>query len=559
LTAEAYASAFDVSSPREVPVIADAQQHSGRAGAHERMRAWNAPAYNTLVVASVVFGCTLRVTQYAANRSLWLDASALALNILGRSFSRLLAPLALDQGAPPGFLLAEKAATDLFGASEYALRLVPLLCGLAALPLFALLARRLLGPWAAGFATLLFACAGALTYYAAEVKQYSTEFAATLLLLLLGMRLWEKPVLRRRTAAAFALAGCIALFFSYAAVFPAVAIIVVLAARELARRSWRLTAVLAVACAWGLASLLVVVFSRHATAGVLSTYKSDSSVYISTSSGRLLPSLREPPSSLAEDIFGFPLPSPLYWGMVAIAFVGLIGIARRRPAYAGFFVGTGLLMLIASSIHRYPIAARTVLFLIPIATLLIAEGVSVVAAAARRSSARSALAAGLAVVVLALPAARAVRRLVHPQKHEEIKAALATIRRDWKPTDTLYVSYPTQFALRYYLECDCFDTPRWAFRRTDVRTSDQNVPLRSRRPNLIAGLAPLDGFSSYVSDVRKLDGRRRVWLLYSHVSSGSEFTFLRDDLPRKLSAFGRLRRTFTAPGVTLYLYDLRRR
>ena len=85
------------------------------------------------------------------------------------------------------------------------------------------------------------------------------------------------------------------------------------------------------------------------------------------------------------------------------------------------------------------------------------------------------------------------------------------------------------------------------------------MPLLSRRPNLIVGLAPLGGPNSYVTDVRKLQGRRRVWLLYSHVSNPDELTYLRRELPRKLAAFGRLRRVFVASGVTLFLYDLRAR
>lgn len=540
-------------------MIAEAQHQWRRATADARVRAWNAPVYNALLGASVAFGCALRITQYVSNRSLWVDEASLALNILGRSFGRLLAPLAFNQAAPPGFLLAEKASTELLGSSEYALRLFPLLCGLAALPLFALVARRLLGPRSAVLATLLFACAGELTYYGAEVKQYSTDVAATVLLLLFGIHLWENPVRRWRTAAAFAAGGCIVIAFSYAAVFLAVAILLALGGRELVGRPRRLTQVLVVAFAWGVASLLVVVFSRDTIQGVQSAFKSSGSAYVSASSGKLLSSLREPPSSVAQDISGAPLPSLMYWSIVALALVGLIGLARRRPAYAGFLAGTGVLMLIASSLRRYPIADRTVLFLVPIAVLLVAKGVSVISNVVSNSTARSALAASLAALVLALPAWRAVHRLVHPEKHEEIKAALAIMRSDWRPTDTFYVSSTTQFALRYYLECGCFDTPRWPFRRTSVDNSKQRVALRSRPPNFVVGAAPVAGLDSYVADVKKLDGRRRVWLLYSHVKSSDELTSIRRELPRELASFGMLLRVFTAPGVTLYLYDFRAR
>lgn len=512
-----------------------------------------------MVAIAVVLGCAVRIVQYAANRSLWLDESALALNVIDRSVGALLGPLAFAQAAPPGFLLVEKALTHLFGRGEYALRLFPLLSSLAALALFALLARRVLAPWAAALATALFASAGNLIYYGSEVKQYSSDVAATLVLLLLGVLLHEQPIRPRWTTAAFAAAGCAVLFFSYAAVFPAVAIAVVLAGFELVRRRRRLTPVLVVAGAWGLASLLVVVFSRHTTGSVQFAFKDTPGAYVgSSSSAGALTSLREPPSALARDIGVLPLPSPLYWAFVLVALVGLVGVARRRIAHALFFVGAALLMLIASWLHRYPIVDRTILFLVPVAVVLVAEGVAVVASAVRRREARAGFAAALAVAVLAVPGWRALARLGHPQQHEEIKPAIALIRSEWRPGDTLYVSNPTQFALRYYLECDCVETPSWPFGRTDVGESSDSAPLRSHPPNLIAGQAPLPGRSSYVTEVEKLRGRARVWLLYSHAGTDTELAFIRQDLPHMLARVGTQRRVFLAPGVTLFRYDLRR-
>lgn len=547
-----------VSSRRAVRVIADAKQPSRRAAMRERVRPWSPEVANLLLVAAVLFGFVLRIVQYASNRSLWLDESALTLNIIHLSAAGLLRPLAFSQAAPPGFLLAEKVSTHLFGLSEYSLRLFPLLCSLAALPLFAILARRMLGRWSATLATLLFACAGALIYYGSEVKQYETDVTATIVLLLLGVLLYEQPVRRTRTVAAIAAGGFVVVFFSYAAVFPAVAIAAVLAGRELARRRWQLSRVLVVACAWGLASLLVVIFSRQRTGAILTAFKSVQGAYVGTSPHTLISSLREPPSSLADDLGILPLPSAYYWAAVAVAAVGFVSFARRHTVYAAYFAGATLLMLIASMLHRYPMADRTLLFLVPVAIVLLAEGVARIASAARPGPARRALAAGLSIAVLAVPGWRALSHLANPQKHEEIKSALALLRNDWRPSDTFYVSYYTQFALRYYLECGCFETPRWPFRFTKVEPG-QGIPLRSRPPNLVAGLAPLGGRDTFVSEVKKLRGRRRVWLLYSHAGTSDELAYLRGELPRELAAFGRLRKVFLAPGVTLYLYDLRAR
>ena len=136
--------------------------------------------------AAILLGLALRLVQYAANRSLWFDEAMLALNILHRSAASLTATLDFNQVAPIGFLETEKLATHAFGASELALRLFPLLMGLASVPLFACVALRVLAPAAAAFATFLFACAPGAIYYSSEVKQYSGDVAVGVTLLALA-------------------------------------------------------------------------------------------------------------------------------------------------------------------------------------------------------------------------------------------------------------------------------------------------------------------------------------------------------------------------------------
>ena len=76
-----------------------------------------------MLAALVLLGAVLRIYQYAADRSLWLDEAALAHNIIQRGFGQLVAPLDYAQIAPLGFLWLEKCAVVLFGSSEYAFEL----------------------------------------------------------------------------------------------------------------------------------------------------------------------------------------------------------------------------------------------------------------------------------------------------------------------------------------------------------------------------------------------------------------------------------------------------
>ena len=102
-------------------------------------------ATRRLLTALVLLGVALRAVAYFGNSSLWLDEILLSRNIIELPMRELLlAPLALDQVAPRGFLFVEKLAVTAFGPHELALRLFPFLCGLASVVLFRRLAERTL-------------------------------------------------------------------------------------------------------------------------------------------------------------------------------------------------------------------------------------------------------------------------------------------------------------------------------------------------------------------------------------------------------------------------------
>src|SRR5580700_12278379 len=97
---------------------------------HEKWSSWSFNNLAILCVAIFLIGATFRLSQYIADRSLWLDEAKLALNIINRSFSGLAQPLDYDQGAPLGFLFVQKLLTVLLGNADYVLRIFPLICGL---------------------------------------------------------------------------------------------------------------------------------------------------------------------------------------------------------------------------------------------------------------------------------------------------------------------------------------------------------------------------------------------------------------------------------------------
>jgi len=113
--------------------------HTEKDRDHIHNRTWKYTAIGIVIAGSLV-----RLVHYINNRSLWLDESMLARNILDRGPLELLQPLKFDQGAPVLFLQLVKLVTFVFGSGELALRLVPLVGSLVSLILFYHVARLLL-------------------------------------------------------------------------------------------------------------------------------------------------------------------------------------------------------------------------------------------------------------------------------------------------------------------------------------------------------------------------------------------------------------------------------
>jgi uncharacterized membrane protein len=134
------------------------------------------------------------------------------LNVINRSFAGLLQPLDSEQAAPVGFLFLEKLAFLMFGDGEYSLRLFPFLFSIASVFLFYEAGRRLLRPWGATIALALFAVSSYLVYYAAQIKQYSSDVAITLLIIIAGVEIGAKQLTAGR-AALFAGIGATVVWF----------------------------------------------------------------------------------------------------------------------------------------------------------------------------------------------------------------------------------------------------------------------------------------------------------------------------------------------------------
>jgi hypothetical protein len=450
------------------------------------------------LVVLVLLGAGLRLWQYFANTSFWIDEIALAENVLRLPLRALLTePLALDQVAPPGFLALSKGSAGLFGPSEMALRLVPMLSGLAALALFPILSRRFQRPWIAVFGTGLFAVAPTLIEYSGEFKQYSTEVAAAVVLTLAAFGLAEPAAPGGRYLRAAAL-GAIAVWFSQGAVFMVAGLgtaLVLLAFRDRAR-----------GLPLRLAGLLVV-WAASAGAAALS-------------------GLHRVPPAMSAYLNRFWSPSVPAWPVLVFVVVAALALWKRDTTAALLFLGPAAFALLAAALRLYPFSGRAVAFLAPAAILAIAECAGWFVEGLARLGVRRRVAA--AIPALALVAVIAQAPPVY--RDEDTRPVLARLARLRQPGDGIYVSYAAARAFRFY-------GPR-------VGLSGSEATF---------GGCHRGDPRSYLRELDHFRGRPRVWVFRTHeIGALGEGPALDGYLARMGTREERIR----ADGVTADLWDL---
>ena len=473
----------------------------------------------------VAAGALVRVAQYFANRSLWLDEAYLAATIL-RPFRALFERAAYDQIVPPGFLLLERAATAVFGGSEFALRLVPLLAGVGALFVFRRIARRLLPPEAALVALALFAFNDHLVYFSSEVKPYSLDVAVAVLLV--DQALKSADDLRSfRRLAALALLGAVVVWFSHPSVFVLASVALgfaILAPRRGLDRL-RLAGVLAVWTA-SAAALWVVALRGVGREAWLLDYWSEAFLPFPPRSLSDVVWIPRVLSAFLLDPGGIPIRG-------AGIFAGLVGVwylARERPRVLALIAAPFVFTLAASALDRYPFNGRLVLFLAPFLLLLLGDG----AGRVRKGTAASLRAAGVILVALLVvpPAAICGYRLLHPRTREEMKPALEYLASHRRPGDRLYLYKYAVPAFDYYARRYSLDP------RDVVRGEWYWTPASVR------------------AEVDRLRGSGRTWILLSHTIS-PEGDDDEEVLLPVLDQAGKRLAAFRATGAAVYLYDFR--
>lgn len=490
----------------------------------ERNIAQSRLGYRALTVGVVAIGIVFRIAQYLANRSLWLDEVYLADNILQRSFVELLRPLADNQGAPILFLFLERLAVDFAGASEYALRLVPLASGVASMLLFFVVARAYLSGGTLVLALVLFAASEPLIYYASEVKQYSTDVVVALAVYAIAACVRSKGLAPSNLFALMAV-GVGAVWLSDPAVFILTAVGIELALKPWRKWNARSGLVLGgVVLAWAI-SFAANYFVRLSNLGsnvVLQDYWKD---YFAPFPPVSLADFKWYIASFADAVrFLFQDVSTLLAGLMLA--LGLLPAVSKKVLWLA--LAPLLFALIASGLRYYPFYQRFLLFALPMLIVLVTLGMEFFWCTLSSQSAKFVGVLLIGLVVLP-PMWSALIALAKPRVHEDIRPVIEYVLQHRAAGDDLYVYYSAQRPLEYYLR-------------------QLGAELR-----YVTGVSSRDDWMSYLQDLDQLRGKGRVWVLFSHVQKSEgvdeEKLFL-----QYLNRIGRRLDSFHREGAAVYLY-----
>ena len=478
------------------------------------------------LLALLVIGAGLRLRQYLANTSLWLDEIFLTTNILHRSLHQLLAsPLDYGQVAPMGFLLIEKILTMSLGPSDAVLKLYPFICSLAGLLAFACVVRRLLGGIAAPVALALFATAPSLIAFATQVKQYSSDVAIAVILLLVATDLATKDLSLRRSLVAGAI-GSVAVWFSQPAILVVASLgvsLVLISYYERSESTRRGIFAFAPAVGlWGVSALAAGVFSLASMSAHTREFMHDywQDAFMPSSPWRAIEArwpLRELQALIGRgDLasLGYPF-SRTYILLIGLGFLVLwrhLGVRATlvlMPIFAALF---------AAVLHQYPFANRLILFLVPSFLVALAASIDWLF---QHAYSLSRYLGWLPCVLLVCPAIYPTAVCPPPYRTEDIKPVMSHLKENLRAGDSVYVF---QGAL-----------PAFGFYSADFGFGDGDYVVGGcHRGDNVRYRQELDAFR----------GRPRVWVVLTHAIPPYEE---RADILRYLNAIAIRRDYFAAP------------
>ncbi len=479
-----------------------------------------------IVIKSILFlGVVLSLAQYVYNRSLWLDESLLALNIINRSYLELLRPLDYIQVAPILFLQIEKLFAELIPNSEYGLRLFPLLSFWGSLFFFYKTIKVIYkNSYTIIFSLSLFVINSTVILYSSEVKQYMTDVLVLTSIYYFLTKNYEREIHKYYY---LGIIGVVSLFLSN--ICPFILFTVGLYLLYFNKKKYFLSLTL-ISFLWIVTFLLYYLMFIH-------NHPSQNAQVAAFSSEGYYVFMPTNPFNIDLYIFFYKKGIDIFYhlfgyrviggiGLLALFIIGIVILVRKKRLDIIILTITPIILhLLLSSLKLYPFHMRLILYLCPIMVIIISFGfdylINICFAGLKIERFR------LLAVIIPLIMSYYVYSNTYPIQHEEIKRSISYIQQHINNDDKIYVYYGASCAYEYY---------------SKIRYTNITTPI-------IYGKSYRKSNEKYLEEMKNLKGRN--WLLFSHVYDNEETCII-----KKLDSLGykRLDSFFTI-GSSTYLYD----
>jgi hypothetical protein len=319
-------------------------------------------------------GTLLRLAVYLQNRNLIIDEANVARNIYERGFAGLVLPLHYEQYAPPVFLWITKLHSGIFGFSEYALRLYPLLTGVAALFVFYALLKQFVSRKSMWYALFLFATVHIFVRYSSELKQYMPDAFIALSLVWLALKNDIEKLSVKRFTFIWITTGSIAIWSSMPSVFVLTGVGVFYMLKVMGQKAWgRLKSLILIGLTWVVQFLFyyLTILRPQANSPYLQNFHRDNFLYATPANAWEWQQNWAVVSALARQLGG--LPYAILFNTILFFVAVLMFLTRDRARGMLLLIPVGTLF-IAAAFNQFSLIPRVALFIIPILLLIIVYG-----------------------------------------------------------------------------------------------------------------------------------------------------------------------------------------
>jgi len=476
------------------------------------------------IVLIILIGTAARLRQYLSNRSLWSDEAALALNIIKHGYLDLFKPLDYSQVAPSFFLITVNFLTEIFGYSEYVLRLVPLAASIISLFLLWYLSKKLLDKYMVPIVVGLLSFGGTAIYYSDELKQYSLDLMITIIILILAFNVYKNNF-DLKSNLLFGITGSIIVWFSQPSIFALSAVTLSLFLSVIIKEKFKsikkLFYIIYAALIWGLSFIAGYLFIVRATAhsGFYTFWAHSFAPIPIRSIDNLL--------WYSETLFStIRIPISIYFPgiVILLLFAGFIGFFKKKDKILFFSIlFTFIFLLAASMLKAYPIHERFILFTLPIFYLMIARGLEELSVNINKKNVIIII--FLVLLIFIQPIGSTARTFFQPKLRTETRPLVEHILNNKSDSDIVYVYYTSKSPFLYY-------------------TRDEEIEY-------ILGVESTGNPEKYIDELESLAGKGRVWFIFGPVYGNELDIYL-----NKLNEMGQRLQYKEAFGASLFLYEI---